>query len=68
MRVLLLFVGAGETHDDQHSVCSLLDKAVNDRRVLREGFDLSSWCYVGRRAFDVKRRDGTTGCLTTSLI
>jgi hypothetical protein len=30
---------AEETHDDRHSVCSSLDEALKDRRVLREGFN-----------------------------
>ena len=38
--LLVSLVCAEENHDDQHSGCSLLDKALKDRRVLREDFNL----------------------------
>ena len=38
--LLVSLVCAEENHDDQYSGCSLLDKALKDRRVLREDFNL----------------------------
>ena len=38
--LLVSFVCAEENHDDQHSGCSLLNKALKDRRVLRKYFNL----------------------------